>query len=715
MEQARRRVGVAVTFVALWVAADLLTLALHPTPGVSAWYLGAGLTVALLYRCGVEYAPLLIVAELVRWSLGHTPSFAWWTAALEGAIVAAIYGSTVAVLSNVLGVRLPLVRARDAVLLCVGAAGLGAALNAAASVSLLVAVHDLPAAAAPTLLRYFWLGDAVGIVAIVPAFAWIAAAARGQAPPGYRRTLPAPLEIALVAAVALLGFVAFGFFSLDPLWLVAFCGTFVPLGVLAWTSGLRGAILGAVALDLTLVVANAVSRVPESVVANGQLDVLLQSTLAFAIGGVSAAYGRDRALLRFLALHDPRTALPNRVALDQWVRRQRGGEGWLLCAALDHFGVLDVGMEQSAATALLHEAARRIADAVPDRTFLGRLESSAFVVAGDGTLARARAAAASIVEALRDPLPADDAAMHMTVSIGIAAGRRDGRALLIEANAALREAREDGGNRVAVFAPPLVSAAAHLVADLTRARDRGEFLLYYQPIHRLDDGDRVAGVEALLRWRHPTHGILTPASFLEELERSALLEEIEPWIAREACATAARILGDAPDARLWLNVGAASLLDAAFVERTLRAAETAGLGVSRLVIEVTERIVAESDVLGSIAARIVAGGASLAIDDFGTGHSSLGRMRTIHARYLKLDRSLVSPVDVDERGRALAAGTIELAHRLDADVVAEGIETAAQAEFFRRRGCRYGQGYALSRPMDAAALEAFLTRTTGVR
>lgn len=713
MEQARRRVGVALTFVALWVAADLLTSALHPTPGVSAWYLGAGLTVAMLFRCGVAYAPLLIVAELLRWSLGHTPSFSWWAAGAEGAIVAAIYGSTVAVLGGVLGVRLPLVRARDAMLLCAGAA-VAAALNAAASVSLLIAVHDLPPAAFPTLARYFWLGDAVGILAIVPVFGWIAAAAYGRAPPAYRRTLPRPVEIALVAAVALLGFIAFGLFSLDPLRLIAFGATFVPLGVLAWTSGLRGAVLGSVALDLTLVAADALSRVPEGVVANGQLDVLLQSTLALAIGGLSAASRRDRALLRFLALHDPRTALPNRVALDQWMRRQRGGETWLLCAALDHFGVLDVGMEHAASNALLHEAARRIEDAVPERTFLGRLDSSAFVMAGDGSLTRARAAAASIVEALRDPLPAGGAALPMTVSIGVAAGRRDGRALLIEASAALRAAREDGGNRVAVFALPVAPDAAHLTAELTRARDRGEFVLYYQPIHRLDDGDRVAGFEALLRWRHPVHGILTPAVFLDELERSALLEEIEPWIAREACATAARLLTDAPDLRLWLNVGAASLLDAGFVERTLRTAETAGLGVSRLVIEVTERIVAESDVLQAIAARIEAAGASLAIDDFGTGHSALGRLRTIHARYLKLDRSLVSPVDTDERGRALAAGTIELAHRLDADVVAEGIETAAQAEFFRFKGCRYGQGYAFSRPMDAAALEAFLTRPTGV-
>lgn len=707
--------GVAVTFVVLWVAADLLTSALHPTPGVSAWYLGAGLTVAVLFRCGVAYAPLLIVAELVRWSLGHTPAFSWWAAAAEGAVVAAIYGSAVAVLGDVLGVRLPLVRARDAVLLCAGAAGVAAALNAAASVGLLVAVHDLPAASFAALARYFWLGDAVGILAIVPAVAWIAAAASGHTPPAYRRSLAPPLEIALVAAVALLGFIAFGILALDPLRLIAFAGTFVPLGVLAWTSGVRGAILGSAALDATLIAADALSRVPETVVANGQLDVLLQSTLALALGGMSIAYRRDRALLRFLALHDPQTALPNRVALEQWVRRQHGGETWLLCAALDHFGILDVGMERSAADALLHVAAQRIADAVPGRTFLARLDSSAFVVAGEGSPASARAAAASIVDALRAPLPADGAAVRMTVSIGVAAGRRDARALLIEANAALREAREDGGNRVTEFAPPAAPSGAHLVADLTRARDRREFLVYYQPIHRLDEGDRVGGIEALLRWRHPVHGILPPSVFLDALERSALLEEIEPWIAREACATAARLLGDAADARLWLNVGAASLLDPAFVDHALRAAEAEGLGVSRLVIEVTERIVAESDVLAPIGARIAAAGASLAIDDFGTGHSSLGRMRTIQARYLKLDRSLVSPVDADERGRALAAGTIELAHRLDADVVAEGIETAAQAEFFRSRGCRYGQGFALSRPMDAAALGAFLARTAGAR
>ncbi len=704
-ERARRCAGVALVFVALWVGADLLASRLHPTPGVSAWYPGAGLTILLFYRCGVRYAPLVVAAELARWSLHHTAAFTWWAAALEGAIAAAVYGATVLALER-WGVRLPLARARDTAVFCACAAVAAPALAAALSVGLLIAIGDLPADRFAALFRTFWLGDAVGILSVVPLVAWIVSRVRGQEPPVYRRMLHVRAEIVLVVAVALLGLVAFGVYSLDPLRLVAFGGTFVPLAVLAWSTGPRGAILGSVALDVTLLAANALSRVPEAAVANGQLDVVLQSVLALTAGAVAAERVRDGALVRFLTYHDIRTSLPNRLALDRWAREHSGGDTWLLAISLDRFGVLDVGMESASADALLHEAASRIARAVPERSYLARFESVAFVVAGDGTVRDGRAAAEAIAADFRRPFVSSGVPIHVSASVGVAGGRRNPRVLMIEAHAAMRDARENGGNRIVVFAPPSVPVGAHLIAELSRARDRSEFVMHYQPIFRLDGDGAVAGFEALLRWRHPTLGLLSPSAFLKELESSALLEEIEPWIAQDAFATAARLL--APGMSLWLNVGAASLLDPTYVANTLRIAEATGLGTSRLVIEVTERIVARSDVLGPIVASIVAAGAALAIDDFGTGQSSLDRLRTVPARYLKLDRSLVAPVDADERARALAAGTLQLAHGLGAGVVAEGIENAEQADFFRRLGCEYGQGYALCRPMGAETLEAYM-------
>lgn len=700
---------VGAVFVVAWVALDWTTLALHRAPGFSPWYPGAGLTVTLLYRFGVRYAPLVVVAEMLRWTLYHDPAYALPTTAIQGVIVGGVYAGGV-LLAHRSGLVLPSVRVRDALAFC-GLALLLAFVTSALSVALHASAGSLSPSGAMDQFRVFWLGDAVGILAFAPVLDLAISAARGYAPAAYRRVLPAWAELSAVALIAALNVVALGVLRLDPQRAIVFALVLVPVAALAAAGGMRGAIIGIAAVDVALVAIAIVSRVDASQVAGGQLDVILQTILALVLGAMTSTRERLRILGRWLLLHDARTSLPNRAALETWARGPESSAMWVACIDLDAFGLLDIGMTRRDADAVLQAACETIGATVSDAQFFGRFESDAFVVAHAGDREAALAAAERIARAFLTPLRAAGAEFRFTLSIGIAHGvRRDRRALLIEGLAAMAEASEAGGNRAVVFASADDPAdRARLASELVRARDDEQFLLHYQPIHELDGERRMVGAEALLRWQHPTRGLLRPAAFLTQLELSGLLADIEPWIVREASATASELRARVPGMRVWINISAGALFDPAFVEALPRIVRRAGAQPSELVIEVTERIVS-GDEIGPVLERLHATGVHVAIDDFGTGHSSLGRLRAARVDIIKLDRSLVAAIDSDRRAQSMTSALRELAEGIAVTVVGEGIETEAEAGALQRCGYRFGQGYALSEPMDRAALRAYLAR-----
>jgi EAL domain-containing protein (putative c-di-GMP-specific phosphodiesterase class I) len=264
-----------------------------------------------------------------------------------------------------------------------------------------------------------------------------------------------------------------------------------------------------------------------------------------------------------------------------------------------------------------------------------------------------------------------------------------------------------------------VLAHVQLGGELRRALDRDEFRLHYQPVMSLVDG-RVVAVEALVRWEHPTRGMVPPAEFIPAAERTGLIVPLGRWVLRESCRQAAAWLAElGPDAlsKVGPNVSARQLHDPEFVAEVTAALRDSGLSSDRLVLEVTESAVLRGLQVSRTLHELDAMGIKLALDDFGTGESSLSLLRSFPAAIVKLDKSFVDGIEIEdgdaaaiEARQAVARAVVQLAGALRLDTVAEGIENAAQARRLRELGYTLGQGYHLARPMPAAEMTRLLAR-----
>jgi EAL domain-containing protein (putative c-di-GMP-specific phosphodiesterase class I) len=267
------------------------------------------------------------------------------------------------------------------------------------------------------------------------------------------------------------------------------------------------------------------------------------------------------------------------------------------------------------------------------------------------------------------------------------------------------EAKDDGRNGYHFYRPELTAAAlqrVHLEADLRRALTRGELVVHYQPQIDLDTG-RLIGAEALVRWRHPTQGLITPDRFIHLAEDTGLIIELGELVLRAACRQAMdRLAGDVPIERVAVNVSAQQVQRSDFVATVRRALEDTGLPARHLELEVTESFImgqAEAGIRALCALRDM--GVRLAVDDFGTGYSSLGYLKRLPIDMLKIDRSFVSDLRGEREDLAIAKAVIALGRTLGLKVIAEGVEHDDQAGLLRAEGCHYGQGYLFGKPVEA--------------
>jgi EAL domain-containing protein (putative c-di-GMP-specific phosphodiesterase class I) len=257
-----------------------------------------------------------------------------------------------------------------------------------------------------------------------------------------------------------------------------------------------------------------------------------------------------------------------------------------------------------------------------------------------------------------------------------------------------------------VFAPELddnSTVRLAMTGELRRALDRRELVLYYQPQFDLGAG-RVRSAEALVRWRHPSQGLLAPERFLAAIERAGMTRRLTRYVLHEALAQL-RVWRDAGiDIGLAVNVSAKDLADPRFPGEIARALDDHGIEPSALELEVTEDVLLLDSIrAGRRLERIVEHGVRIAIDDFGVGYSSLRQLKSLPAQVLKIDRSFVSGMDADQRDAAIVRSTIGLAHDLGLEVVAEGVETSEHVLRLREAGCDVGQGYHLGRPLPSEA------------
>jgi diguanylate cyclase (GGDEF)-like protein len=445
---------------------------------------------------------------------------------------------------------------------------------------------------------------------------------------------------------------------------------------------------------------------------NGQLEQSL------------AELSRLMEQLRYQAYHDPLTGLANRAMFAEQVERgladiQPGSVVAVLFLDLDDFKVVNDTLGHAAGDRLLGAVAERIKSCIRSDDVAARLggDEFALLLIDDGKLTRAKAVANRIIEALQVSFPVQGQDLIVGGSIGIAVGRdpiQQTDELLRNADVAMYTAKAGGKRRVAVFDPTMHAAivARHaLSAELARSIGHGELVVHYQPIIELATG-RTAAVEALIRWRHPTRGLIGPDDFIALAEENGMILGLGRWVVEEACRQVAawEAAGDLDDEFfVSVNLSPIQVQRPEFIEEIESVIERSGLRASRLVLELTETSMFQ-DTQATITklGALREGGVRIAVDDFGTGYSSLGYLRQFPVDILKIARDFVVPADRPDDEWAFAHAIVALGQTLGLQIVAEGIEEAGQVERLLALGCAYGQGYHFARPMNARELAVSL-------
>ena len=442
----------------------------------------------------------------------------------------------------------------------------------------------------------------------------------------------------------------------------------------------------------------------------------------FGITKDLTAQVRAERALEHLALHDPLTGLPNRALIldriSQMVARARRNDlrSAVLFLDLDDFKEINDSLGHQAGDQLLVAVGRRLAEVVRASDTVGRLGGDEFVVLVDGDPegTAVEQVGPRFLEALHRPFPLDaaDQPVAVSASIGIAevAGQEPAE-LLRQADVALYRAKATGKRRAVLFAPTMNSAVQQrrqLVLDLEVALERDEFFLLYQPIIDLSSKS-VAGVEALLRWRHPERGVVAPADFVGELERTGMIGAVGAFVLESACRQAAIWQAAGHRCAMAVNVSAEQLAQDRLYDDVVAALGRSGLDPARLVLELTESaVIGDRPETRSQLTGLRELGVRVAVDDFGTGYSSLAYLHRFPVDILKIDRSFVADVATSNESAAVVHALVELARALGLQTVAEGIEERAQLSWFEREQVEVGQGFLFSEPVEPGSVEAML-------
>jgi diguanylate cyclase (GGDEF)-like protein/PAS domain S-box-containing protein len=418
--------------------------------------------------------------------------------------------------------------------------------------------------------------------------------------------------------------------------------------------------------------------------------------------------------LRHLSLHDVLTGLPNRVlTLDranQMLSRARRYHTSVaaLFLDLDNFKDINDSLGHGAGDQLLTAVAQRLTGVLRGSDTVGRLGGDEFVILVEGASldGGATLVAQRLLDVLREPftLHAETSSSHtVTASIGIAEGDRpDAENLLCDADLAMYRAKAAGRNRYQLFDCEMHTAVHDrlvLEADLRSALERGQFYLDYQPIFDLSDMT-IIGVEALLRWRHPTRGVVAPMEFIGKLEEIGLILPVGRWVLAEACRQGAEWHDAGLSLSMSVNVSARQLESDLFVTDVSDALAASGLPPCALILEIAESILMrDAETTTTRLKALKATGVRVAIDNFGTGYSSLAYLRQFPVDILKIDRSFIAATTESSEGEALLHALVQLGKGLGLQTVAEGIETEDQLRRLQLHDCDTGQGFLIGRPM----------------
>jgi diguanylate cyclase (GGDEF)-like protein/PAS domain S-box-containing protein len=466
---------------------------------------------------------------------------------------------------------------------------------------------------------------------------------------------------------------------------------------------------------------------------NGEIFWVLQSASVIEIHGDLCLLGVFRDIsdakaaedeIRDLAFYDPLTHLPNRRLLMDRLRQtlvagtRSNRKNALLLVGLDNFKMLNDALGHQTGDLLLQEVVRRLISCVRETDTVARLGGDEFVImledlseTPENAAALSKTVGEKILAAIGKPFLLGGHYCLSTSSIGITVfgNEREGaHQVLQQADIAMHQAKAAGRNTICFFAPALqtaVNARAQMENEIRQAIETKQFVLYYQP--QVENG-RLIGAEALLRWNHPTRGLLAPGEFIALAESTGLIMPLGDWVLETACRQLVAWANhtETTEISVAVNISGLQLRQPDFVKAVLAVLERTGANPHNLDLELTESMLMENveDVIGKMT-KLKSHGVRFSIDDFGTGYSSLAYLKSFPLDQLKIDRSFVRDIQVDVCSGTIAQTIISLSRAMGLSVIAEGVETEEQRDLLAHLGCDAFQGYLCSRPLP---LENFL-------
>ncbi|MDJ0759399.1 MAG: EAL domain-containing protein [Woeseiaceae bacterium] len=436
------------------------------------------------------------------------------------------------------------------------------------------------------------------------------------------------------------------------------------------------------------------------------------------------ALERDRELYR-RANFDALTGLPNRQLLQERLaeylaaREEDSDSGALLYIDLDRFKEINDVFGHSIGDVVLRLVADRIESELGNDGFVARIGGDEFVVVltDAGSHEQIESMAKTLIARLTDAYSVFGVDHFISASIGVVVIPDDGggvELLMKNADAAMYRAKEAGRSTFEFFNAELNADGRRrieLERDLRFAISKGQLSLVYQPQYSIQD-DSLSGCEALMRWSHPEHGLVSPEEFVQLAEESGLIVELGKWLIERACSNFRDLLDRGVSLNeMSINVSARQLRDQEFVAHVTDTLESFDLDPSLITLEVTETVVAHNkDVVVSLLESLRRTGIRVAIDDFGTGYSSLSYLQNLPFDIIKIDRSFVEKIESDDSSANICTTIIKMAHELGKIVVAEGVETPQQFEFLKKHDCEIVQGYIYSRPLSVDHLQLMIEK-----